>query len=168
MQGMRAYSLEQSEKGRADACLLCDYAKAEEEKAVRVVCQNASFIAVVPWWAVVRFFSICASFVQWPYETLVLSKGHLRHLLDFDNETRRDLADILRRVACRYDNVFECSFPYSMGLHQAPCFDAHTRSVRSCCDGDDGRRNNRNKWTRSISIFISIPRCCVVRPSRNF
>jgi UDPglucose--hexose-1-phosphate uridylyltransferase len=54
MQGMRAYRLEQSEKGRANACLLCDYAKAEEEKAVRVVCQNASFIAVVPWWAVVR------------------------------------------------------------------------------------------------------------------
>jgi len=31
------------------------------------------------------------------------------------------LADLLRRVTARYDNLFEISFPYSMGFHQAPC-----------------------------------------------
>ncbi len=33
---------------------------------------------------------------------------------------RRALADLLRRLTVRYDNLFSTSFPYSMGWHQAP------------------------------------------------
>jgi UDPglucose--hexose-1-phosphate uridylyltransferase len=37
------------------------------------------------------------------------------------NENERDnLADILRRLTIRYDNLFETAFPYSMGFHQQP------------------------------------------------
>jgi UDPglucose--hexose-1-phosphate uridylyltransferase len=53
---------------------------------------------------------------------MVIAKAHLKHLLDFDDGQKRDLADILRRVTCRYDNLFQCSFPYSMGIHQAPAY----------------------------------------------
>jgi UDPglucose--hexose-1-phosphate uridylyltransferase len=69
---------------------------------------NEHFAVVVPFWAV------------WPFETLLLSR---RHLASFDqlSEAERDgLADVLRRITTRYDNVFETSFPYSMGFHQRP------------------------------------------------
>ncbi|KAJ1985377.1 galactose-1-phosphate uridyl transferase [Dimargaris verticillata] len=90
-------------------CLLCDYVRAEIADPVRVVCQNEHFLCVVPYWAV------------WPFETLVLSKSHLASLTNLAlNSQQRALADILRRITCRYDNLFTTSFPYSMGIHQAP------------------------------------------------
>jgi UDPglucose--hexose-1-phosphate uridylyltransferase len=91
------------------SCLLCDYAKLETQQATRVVCENDGFLAVVPWWAI------------WPFETLVLAKQHRRSLLDFDDAERGALADILKQVTTRYDNLFETSFPYTMGFHQSPC-----------------------------------------------
>ncbi|KAF9963462.1 hypothetical protein BGZ70_007399 [Mortierella alpina] len=74
----------------------------------RVVCENVSFLCVVPFWA------------TWPFETMVLSKHHLARLSDMNATQKEDLANILRRITCRYDNLFRCSFPYSMGIHQAP------------------------------------------------
>jgi UDPglucose--hexose-1-phosphate uridylyltransferase len=89
-------------------CLLCEYAALEQHEAARVVCQNDGFLAVVPWWAV------------WPFETLVLARQHRRSLLDFTDADRDALAGILKQVTTRYDNLFETSFPYTMGFHQAP------------------------------------------------
>ncbi|KAF9291495.1 hypothetical protein BGZ68_003700 [Mortierella alpina] len=74
----------------------------------RIVCENDSFLCVVPFWA------------TWPFETMVLSKHHLARLSDMNSTQKDDLANILRRITCRYDNLFRCSFPYSMGIHQAP------------------------------------------------
>ena len=88
--------------------MLCDYAGLETREGVRVVAENDGFLAVVPWWAV------------WPFETLVIAKRHLRSLLDFGDAERDGLADILKQLTTRYDNLFETSFPYTMGFHQAP------------------------------------------------
>ncbi len=63
---------------------------------------------MVPWWAV------------WPFETLVLSKQHVGSLLEFGDRQRTSLADILKQTTTRYDNLFETSFPYTMGFHQSP------------------------------------------------
>lgn len=101
-------SLKQYREKHDGACLLCRYAEKEQKDGRRTVVENDSFICVVPFWAV------------WPFETLVLPKKHISSLLGMSKEQQSDLADILRRIACRYDNLFECSFPYSMGLHQAP------------------------------------------------
>ena len=90
------------------SCLLCDYAEVETKAEVRTVCENDGFLAVVPWWAV------------WPFETLVMSKAHLRSLSDFSEAQRSSLADILKQVTIRYDNLFSTSFPYTMGFHQSP------------------------------------------------
>lgn len=90
------------------SCLLCDYLRREIEAGERIVCENQSFIALVPFWAV------------WPFETLVLSR---RHAHSFPNRTpreRADLADILKRLTTRYDNLFTTNFPYTMGFHPAP------------------------------------------------
>jgi UDPglucose--hexose-1-phosphate uridylyltransferase len=90
------------------SCLLCDYLRLELERNKRVVCQNESFAVVVPFWAV------------WPFETLLLSKKHVGAMVEFSGEERDLLADILRRITIRYDNLFHTPFPYSMGFHQRP------------------------------------------------
>jgi UDPglucose--hexose-1-phosphate uridylyltransferase len=90
------------------SCLLCDYAKTESQTTTRIVCENEGFLVVVPWWAV------------WPFETLVVAKHHLGSLAEFDGRQRDALADILKQATTRYDNLFETSFPYTMGFHQRP------------------------------------------------
>jgi UDPglucose--hexose-1-phosphate uridylyltransferase len=91
-----------------DRCLLCDYLEVELQQKERIVCENEHFLAVVPFWAV------------WPFEIMIIGKRHHRSLLGFGAAERGSLADILRRVTIRYDNLFETFFPYSMGLHQRP------------------------------------------------
>ena len=89
-------------------CLLCDYLALECSAAERIVCENEEFVAVVPFWAV------------WPFEVMLLSRHHAGSLDQFDRTQQAALADILKRVVTRYDNLFETSFPYSMGFHQQP------------------------------------------------
>jgi UDPglucose--hexose-1-phosphate uridylyltransferase len=88
--------------------LLEDYARQEQERAERIVVENKGWVAVVPFWAV------------WPYETLLLPRRHISQLPDLNEEEQNQLADILKRLLTRYDNLFEVSFPYTMGWHGAP------------------------------------------------
>jgi UDPglucose--hexose-1-phosphate uridylyltransferase len=88
--------------------LLIAYADEEAQRAERVVVQNAEWLAVVPYWAI------------WPFETLLLPRRHVLRMPDLDHRQRDALADILKRLLTRYDNLFETSFPYSMGWHAAP------------------------------------------------
>ncbi len=92
----------------AGRCLLCDYLALEMVSDVRVVLDNEHFVVVVPFWAI------------WPFETMLISKRHLPSLADMTEFECRALAAILRQLAIRYDNLFEVSFPYSMGFHQQP------------------------------------------------
>jgi UDPglucose--hexose-1-phosphate uridylyltransferase len=64
-------------------------------------------VALVPFWAI------------WPFETLLLSTEHLPDLV-LPAVKRDALADIMKRLTTRYDNLFQVSFPYSMGFHQQP------------------------------------------------
>ncbi|KAI1775527.1 galactose-1-phosphate uridylyltransferase [Hypoxylon cercidicola] len=88
--------------------LLGDYVKLEMEKQERIVYQNESFLVVCPWWAI------------WPFEVMIIAKRHVRALVDLTEQERLDYADSIQEVTRRYDNLFETSFPYSSGLHQAP------------------------------------------------
>jgi UDPglucose--hexose-1-phosphate uridylyltransferase len=64
---------------------------------------------LTPWWAV------------WPYETLLLPKRrHILRLTDVTQEEKVTLADIIKRITTKYDNLFNISCPYSMGWHGAP------------------------------------------------
>ena len=93
---------------RNDSCLLCDYLAIEISSGNRIVCENDHFLAVVPFWAV------------YPFEVMVISKEHLASVDRLNDDGRDGLADILRRITIRYDNLFLTPFPYSMGFHQAP------------------------------------------------
>jgi len=88
--------------------LLHDYAQLELGEAERIVVQNEHWLAVVPYWAV------------WPFETLLMPRRHVLRLPDLTDVERDGLADILKRLLTRYDNLFQVSFPYSMGWHGAP------------------------------------------------
>lgn len=88
--------------------MLVDYARLEREKNQRVVFQNESFLVVCPWWA------------TWPFETMILPFKHVRSLIDLSEKEQSDLAEAIAETTRRYDNLFETSFPYSMGIHQAP------------------------------------------------
>ncbi|HYD54469.1 MAG TPA: UDP-glucose--hexose-1-phosphate uridylyltransferase [Gemmatimonadaceae bacterium] len=88
--------------------LLADYLALELSLEERVVCANDGFVALVPFWAV------------WPFELLVVSRRPLAHLEALDDAERDQLADIVHRVTTRYDGLFDVSFPYSAGIHQAP------------------------------------------------
>lgn len=88
--------------------LLCDYLNLETSSGQRVIVENTHWVIVAPYWAV------------WPYETLLLPRRHVLRLPDLTDEERTSLAEILKRFLTRYDNLFEVSFPYSMGWHGAP------------------------------------------------
>lgn len=45
---------------------------------------------------------------------------HITNLLELDEEETSSFADILSGITVRFDNLFTCSFAYSMGIHQAP------------------------------------------------
>jgi UDPglucose--hexose-1-phosphate uridylyltransferase len=100
-------SLDEYQRKR-QRCLLCDYATLEDAEKERIVCHNDCFVVVVPFWA------------EWPFETLLLSRRHARDMIELDSRERSALADILRRLTTRYDNLFQSQFPYSMGFHQRP------------------------------------------------
>lgn len=89
--------------------LLADYVALEAKERVRLVCENDAFLCVIPWWTV------------WPFETLILPREPVSTLRAFSPGQRAGLADILQQVTVRYDNLFETSFPYTMGFHGAPC-----------------------------------------------
>lgn len=93
------------EQGRA---LLLDYAERELASGERLVVENAHWLAVVPFWA------------AWPFETLLLPKGPRARITELTGPERSDLGHILQDLTARYDNLFQCSFPYSMGWHGAP------------------------------------------------
>ncbi|KAK8869690.1 galactose-1-phosphate uridylyltransferase [Kwoniella newhampshirensis] len=92
-------------------CLLCSYAAEEVKRGERVVEleEEGGWVAVVPFWGV------------WPFEILLLPyKRHIPSLLQLTETEVKGLSRILKKVLVRYDNLFSCPFPYSMGLHQSP------------------------------------------------
>lgn len=51
---------------------------------------------------------------------MLLPKRHVLRLSDLTANEHIDLAGIMKKMLIKYDNLFNCSFPYSMGWHGAP------------------------------------------------
>jgi len=88
--------------------LLYHYAQSEIQSGVRVIEHNSSWLAIVPYWA------------TWPYEILLLPQRPVQRISDLNSKEQEDLSEILKLILIRYDNIFETSFPYTMGWHSAP------------------------------------------------
>ena len=91
--------------------MLSAYLKLELKKDERVVFENEHFAVLVPFWAV------------WPYETIIISKRHVSSIKFFTIAEKLALAEAIKALTTKYDNLFETSFPYSAGMHQAPVND---------------------------------------------
>lgn len=106
---LRELASQQAYQEEHGSCLLCDYLRTElEHSDARIVVENESFVALVPYWAI------------WPFETLVLPRRHFGSFTDLTSAEQQALAAILKAVTTRYDNLFQVSFPYTMGFHQRP------------------------------------------------
>lgn len=95
--------------------ILSDYLKAELENGTsrpageeRIVYQNESFAFLVPFWAV------------WPFETMIIPKRNISNILQLTSKEISLFADVIKTATVKYDNIFNISFPYSAGIHQAP------------------------------------------------
>ncbi len=101
-------SAQQAYLAQHGCCLLCAYRELEVTLGERIVASNASFVALVPYWAV------------WPFEVMVMPVRHVADLESMTDTERDGLAAILQTVTSTYDKVFDTPFPYSMGLHPQP------------------------------------------------
>lgn len=88
--------------------MIVDYVKQELKKQDRVLFENDHFVGLVPFWAV------------WPFEAMIAPKQHISSLQDMDDDMMLSLAAAYRQLTIIYDNIFDISFPYSAGIHQAP------------------------------------------------
>ena len=95
-------------KNKHRSNLLLDYVNQEISERIRVVVENEDWIVVVPFWAI------------WPFETLLIPKVHIPDFNHINQSQQLSLAEILKEHLTRYDNLFEVSFPYSMGWHGCP------------------------------------------------
>jgi UDPglucose--hexose-1-phosphate uridylyltransferase len=93
---------------RTGRCLFCDVVSEEQRESRRIVAQNNSFIAMIPF------------FARWPYETHLYSTRHYQALTDMSTHEQKDLAAMLKIVLVAFDKLFNISFPYMMVLHQRP------------------------------------------------
>lgn len=114
--------------------LLADYAQREVDADERVVVKNDDWVVVVPYWA------------GWPFETLLLPRFPIQRMTELTAAQQVTLADIIQQITIRYDNLFNSSFPYSMGWHGAPY------------DGED-----HAEWTLHASFFPPLLRSATVR-----
>lgn len=105
-----ARELEMSRAHREETgrCLLCDITREERRDGRRLIFENDSFVAYIPF------------FARWPYEVHITSLEHKQALTDFDGREQRDLALLLKTVLTAYDRIFNLSFPYMMVIHQRP------------------------------------------------
>ena len=88
--------------------LLSDYLTEEHKRRERILFSNDHFMVLVPYWAI------------WPFETMIVARRNVSYLSELNPAEVSALAEAMKYITTRYDNLFEISFPYSMGFHQAP------------------------------------------------
>ncbi|MEL7448523.1 MAG: UDP-glucose--hexose-1-phosphate uridylyltransferase [Pseudomonadota bacterium] len=88
--------------------LLLDYLEAELDAKVRIIHENADWVALVPYWAI------------WPFEAIVLPRRAVARLQDLKSTEQETLAVFLKELLGKYDNLFDAPMSYSMGWHSAP------------------------------------------------
>lgn len=103
--------------------LLGDYLKQELEARERIIYQNNDFVVLIPFWAV------------WPFETMIVTKKHFTNITEISQDESLAFADAISKITRAYDKLFQCSFPYSSGIHQAPT---------------DGNQNKHWHWHMSF------------------
>lgn len=135
-----------------NSSMLLDVAEREMALGDRVVIQNEHWIVVVPYWA------------SWPFETLLLPLTRVARISNLSSDQRQNLANTLSELSIRYDNLFKCSFPYSMGWHGAPYPQCRTDSGPASSNelGIDNA-SNVDHWQLHAHFYPPLLRSASVR-----
>lgn len=88
--------------------LLKDYIEQELDEKDRIIFENESYIVLVPFWAI------------WPFEAMIVPKSVQRNILEMTPLQVSFFAEAISVLTKAFDKIFNCSFPYSSGIHQAP------------------------------------------------
>jgi UDPglucose--hexose-1-phosphate uridylyltransferase len=88
--------------------LLMEYLKQELKLKERIVFENRAFVVLVPFWAI------------WPFETMIIPKNAQQDISVLPQGETILFAETISVITKVYDKLFNCSFPYSSGIHQAP------------------------------------------------
>jgi UDPglucose--hexose-1-phosphate uridylyltransferase len=91
--------------------LLSDYLSIELALKERILFENEHFVGLVPFWAI------------WPFETMLVPKRAIARITELSEVEKDAFAAAYKQLTVLYDRLFECSFPYSAGIHQAPADD---------------------------------------------
>ncbi len=114
--------------------LLGDYLEQELTKKERVIYENDAFVVLIPFWAV------------WPFEAMIAPKKHQPNILDLDENEALQFAEAISVLTKAYDKLFNCSFPYSSGIHQSPTND-----------------NDHSHWHWHMSFYPPLLRSATVK-----
>ena len=147
-ESLRELAAQQEYHNEHHSCLLCDYLAAElAQPDARIVVENDLFVALVPYWAI------------WPFETLILPRRHLGDIPSLTPAERTALAEILKAVTTRYDNLFQVPSPTAWASTSVPPTARPTKGctstptfIRHCC----APPRSENSWSASK---------CSARPS---
>lgn len=101
-------SASRKHKRKTGGCLLCDILSEELDDGRRLVAQNEHFVAFIPFYA------------RYPYEVHILPREHRHCLPEFSEAEKRSLANVLKTMLVKYDNLWGFSLPYMMVMHQKP------------------------------------------------
>jgi len=96
-----------------EGCLYCQILAGETADGRRIVVENESFVAFVPF------------FARWPAEMQIYSRRHFGTLLDMTVAEAADLATIISLVRRKYDQLFGSPMPLMMMLRQSPVKGEH-------------------------------------------
>mgnify|MGYP003624462970 FL=1 len=88
--------------------LLGDYLEQEQKTNERIIYENDDFVVLVPFWAI------------WPFETMIVPKKKYKDITQLSDSESLSFAEAISAITKAYDKLFDCSFPYSSGIHQAP------------------------------------------------
>lgn len=92
-------------------CLFCRINREESDFGQRLICENDSFVAYIPF------------FADYVYGIYISSKVHRSNITEFTADERNDLGIILKQIIGMYESLFperKESFPYMMCMHNAP------------------------------------------------
>ena len=88
--------------------LLGDYLQQELKAKERIIFENEDFVVLIPFWAV------------WPFEAMIAPKKVKKNILELSDVEAKNYAEAISVITKAYDKLFNTSFPYSSGIHQAP------------------------------------------------
>ena len=93
---------------KTNKILLEDYINQELKLQERIIFENEAFVILAPFWSI------------WPFETMIVPKKAQKSIKNLTKFESKQFAEAISVITKAYDKIFDTSFPYSSGIHQAP------------------------------------------------